>query len=192
MMENTDKDWHASVYENVPAIPLAHFFHVNDLNALQKRVIALTIGAEDGDTLGDAIESVSLAIKAIDEALHPEDLSPVPVPSRLAVAGMQRYGLVAEDIDQIIPPRGPSIIGGKVLRPPAQKVDAVNRPAHYDRFPIEPTYFAMTNALNWLEASVLKYICRYPYKNGEEDIRKARRCLIMYFKFLVGDPEWSK
>lgn len=77
-------------------------------------------------------------------------------------------------------------------KPMRQQGDMVHRPNHYTRFPLEPTHFAMEYGLNWCEGNTLKYICRFPFKNGIEDIRKAMRYVEMFIKFLDGDPNWSK
>ncbi|MBO6814568.1 MAG: DUF3310 domain-containing protein [Rhizobiaceae bacterium] len=84
-----------------------------------------------------------------------------------------------------------SLDSGSVVNNFNTEGDMVNRPNHYTRFEIEPTYMAMSNDLNWCEGNFLKYICRYPYKNGAEDLRKAMRYLEMYIKYLQGDTEWS-
>ncbi|MCC5780544.1 DUF3310 domain-containing protein [Nitratireductor sp. B36] len=68
----------------------------------------------------------------------------------------------------------------------------VNRPEHYDRFPIEPTFFIMENSIDWLRGNFLKYVCRFPYKNGIEDLRKAMRNLAMYVRWHDMDPSWSR
>lgn len=70
--------------------------------------------------------------------------------------------------------------------------DAVNLPAHYSRFKIEPIYFAEENGLGFLQSSILKYILRYPFKNGVEDLLKARRCLDMLIAKEQGNPDWWK
>jgi hypothetical protein len=70
--------------------------------------------------------------------------------------------------------------------------DAVNRPDHYERFPIEPTFFIMENGINWCLGNVLKYLCRFPFKNGVEDLRKAQRYLAMYVRFLDRKEDWSR
>lgn len=78
--------------------------------------------------------------------------------------------------------------------------DPVNRPGHYDRFPIEPTYaigeglfgFDIDPGDVWCLGNWLKYVCRYPYKAGSEDLRKAARYLTMYSSLRDGDPEWSR
>lgn len=76
--------------------------------------------------------------------------------------------------------------------PKREDGDKVHRPTHYDRFSIEPTYFAMENGLDWCRGNALKYIVRFPYKNGIEDLRKAQRYVAMYVKWLDGDKDWSK
>jgi hypothetical protein len=70
--------------------------------------------------------------------------------------------------------------------------DMVNKPSHYDRYPIEPTYFIIENGIDWLRGNFLKYVCRFPFKNGVEDLSKAARNLAMYIKYLDGDPSWSR
>lgn len=70
--------------------------------------------------------------------------------------------------------------------------DMVDRPNHYAQFTIEPFLFAMENQLDPCRFNALKYICRYRLKNGIEDLRKAKRCLVMYLGYVNGDQEWSK
>lgn len=70
--------------------------------------------------------------------------------------------------------------------------DMVDRPVHYDRIPIEPTFFAQEYGLDWVTANPLKYVCRFPFKNGIEDLRKTMRYNAMKIRWLDGDPEWSK
>lgn len=45
---------------------------------------------------------------------------------------------------------------------------------HYKQFAIQPLEFAHKNNLSFCQGNVIKYICRYPYKNGVEDLKKAR------------------
>ncbi|WP_284765066.1 DUF3310 domain-containing protein [Agrobacterium sp. CFBP2214] len=70
--------------------------------------------------------------------------------------------------------------------------DAVNRPDHYERFAIEPTFFARENGITWNLGNFLKYMCRFPFKNGVEDLRKAARYLAMEVRFLDGLQDWSR
>lgn len=70
--------------------------------------------------------------------------------------------------------------------------DMVVKPNHYTRFPLEPTQYAMEYSLNWCEGNALKYLCRFPFKNGVEDLKKAMRYVEMLLMFLDGHPRWSK
>lgn len=70
--------------------------------------------------------------------------------------------------------------------------DDVTLPSHYARYPIEPTFFAFEMNLDKFDFNMLKYICRYPFKNGVEDVRKAARYCEMSMKFYAGDPNWSR
>lgn len=75
---------------------------------------------------------------------------------------------------------------------PDHNGDMVDRPDHYAQFTIEPFLYAMENQLDPCRFNALKYICRYRLKNGIEDLKKAKRCLVMYLGFMNGDPGWSK
>ena len=45
--------------------------------------------------------------------------------------------------------------------------------SHYKNFKIQPIEFITANNLSFIQASIIKYICRYDKKNGKEDIGKA-------------------
>lgn len=80
--------------------------------------------------------------------------------------------------------------------PERRTTDMVNQPIHYARMPMEPTYFlgelrSLGFDLCWTIENFLKYVCRYRFKNGIEDLRKASRNLAMEIKRLDGDPKWS-
>ena len=74
------------------------------------------------------------------------------------------------------PPRG-----GAPGNSPCIEHDNVNHPAHYTAGGIE-CIDAIASALTcqkdpmqaWLTGQVLKYMWRWPLKNGKEDLRKAR------------------
>ena len=51
--------------------------------------------------------------------------------------------------------------------------DNIN-PNHYKQGNIEVIDFILDQKLNYLEGNVIKYISRYKYKNGLEDLNKAR------------------
>ena len=65
-----------------------------------------------------------------------------------------------------------------------KKEDMVNHPAHYNKAGIE-TIDAIGAATNegfkyYLQGNILKYIWRYEYKNGVEDLEKAQWYLNRY------------
>lgn len=59
----------------------------------------------------------------------------------------------------------------------AGSYNVISSPAHYARFKIQPIDFIEANGLDFLQASVLKYLVRFPFKNGVEDLHKARDML---------------
>jgi len=58
---------------------------------------------------------------------------------------------------------------------------AVAAQQHYTNSKIQHMQFAQENGLGWCEGNVTKYITRYKYKNGIEDLRKAAS----YLKALI-------
>ena len=44
---------------------------------------------------------------------------------------------------------------------------------------IQPSKFVIENKLLFPEGSVIKYICRHPYKGGKEDLEKAKHFIDM-------------
>lgn len=71
--------------------------------------------------------------------------------------------------------------------------DAVFKPDHYDRYPMEPTYFIVeSGGFHWCIENFIKYVARYRFKNGVEDLRKAMRNLAMYVQWLDQNPRWSR
>jgi Protein of unknwon function (DUF3310). len=67
---------------------------------------------------------------------------------------------------------------------------AVVLPNHYARFKIEPITFICENKLDFFQGNIVKYVCRHDAKNGVEDLKKAKRYLEMYIKFIQDDPTW--
>jgi Protein of unknwon function (DUF3310) len=45
---------------------------------------------------------------------------------------------------------------------------------HYMQFTIQPIEFITKNSIPYIEANVIKYICRHKMKNGKEDLLKAK------------------
>ena len=44
--------------------------------------------------------------------------------------------------------------------------------SHYKRFVIQPYEFISKNNLSFFQGCVVKYVCRYLFKNKEEDLQK--------------------
>nr|DAU10989.1 MAG TPA: nucelotide kinase [Caudoviricetes sp.] len=45
--------------------------------------------------------------------------------------------------------------------------------SHYSRLKIEPIDLMVKLKFNWFQGEILKYVSRFRYKNGKEDLRKA-------------------
>jgi len=69
--------------------------------------------------------------------------------------------------------------GETVCVPEERASDAVFRPSHYARWPVEPVSFIAYNGLDFLTGNCVKYLMRHDAKNGIEDLYKARRYLDM-------------
>lgn len=57
---------------------------------------------------------------------------------------------------------------------PLSKKDNVNEPQHYTQGKIQPIDYIIANDIGFLAGNVVKYITRYKYKNGQEDLKKAQ------------------
>ena len=73
-----------------------------------------------------------------------------------------------------------------------EKVDMVNSPAHYNKAGIETIDIIQSVTGDgfeaYLQGNILKYMCRYKYKNGLEDLEKAQWYLNRLIEInLVGD-----
>ena len=72
------------------------------------------------------------------------------------------------------------------------ELDMVNSPAHYNKAGIET--IDMIESVTgdgfeaYLQGNILKYLCRYKYKNGVEDLRKANWYLNRLIK-TIGEDE---
>ena len=53
--------------------------------------------------------------------------------------------------------------------------------SHYKDMKIQPWEFIAANGLDFFQGSVISYVCRYPYKGGVDDLRKAQH----YIEFLI-------
>jgi hypothetical protein len=54
---------------------------------------------------------------------------------------------------------------------------------HYKNMKIQPTEFIHANDIPFIEANVIKYVCRHRHKNGLEDIKKAIHFLQLLIEF---------
>tara|TARA_R100001594_G_scaffold2676_5_gene10537 strand:- start:15 stop:263 length:249 start_codon:yes stop_codon:yes gene_type:complete len=61
--------------------------------------------------------------------------------------------------------------------------------SHYKKMKIQPSEFVIENKLLFPEGSVIKYICRHPYKNGKEDLLKAIHFIEMIIERDYKDPD---
>ena len=67
--------------------------------------------------------------------------------------------------------------------------DVINRPTHYTQGGIEPLEYIIENKLNFLEGNIVKYVSRYKFKNGVEDLRKAAFYLDRLIKLYIDKGE---
>ena len=51
--------------------------------------------------------------------------------------------------------------------------EQVINPPHYQQGSIEVIDFILDQNFNYLEGNIIKYVSRYKYKNGLEDLKKA-------------------
>ena len=60
----------------------------------------------------------------------------------------------------------------------------MNTPSHYD-LNIQPVDYIIANDIPFCEGNVIKYISRWKYKNGLDDLKKARH----YIDMLIVEAE---
>ena len=54
---------------------------------------------------------------------------------------------------------------------------------HYQQFKIQPVEFCYKNNIPYLEATAIKYLCRWREKNGIEDLEKAKHYIDLLIEF---------
>lgn len=54
---------------------------------------------------------------------------------------------------------------------------------HYKQFAIQPIEFINANNLSYMQGNVIKYVVRYPFKNGLTDLEKAKHYIKMLIEF---------
>ena len=55
--------------------------------------------------------------------------------------------------------------------------EEVTNPKHYNELKSEPLDYIIANELDFLEGNIVKYVSRYTYKGGVNDLLKARTFL---------------
>ena len=60
---------------------------------------------------------------------------------------------------------------------------------HYKEFRIQPIEFIEGNNLGFAVGNVIKYVCRYKYKNGKEDLLKAKHYIELLIELEYGKEE---
>lgn len=77
------------------------------------------------------------------------------------------------------------------LKEAEENTDMVNSPAHYNKAGIETIDIIQSvtgdGFETYLQGNILKYMCRYKYKNGVEDLEKARWYLNRLIETKVGE-----
>lgn len=60
---------------------------------------------------------------------------------------------------------------------------------HYKEFRIQPIEFIEGNDLGFSVGNIIKYVCRYKYKNGKEDLLKARHYIDLLIELEYGNEK---
>ena len=63
---------------------------------------------------------------------------------------------------------------------------------HYKQFKIQPVEFIHINRLGYIVGNIIKYVCRYRFKNGVEDLRKARHYIDMLIEQEVKEDSVAR
>ena len=58
--------------------------------------------------------------------------------------------------------------------------------SHYKDMLIQPVEFIVKNNIAFLEANVIKYVCRHRSKNGLEDLKKAEHYIQLAKELYYG------
>ena len=68
--------------------------------------------------------------------------------------------------------------------------DNIKNPKHYATWKIEPIQFIVENEIPYAEGNIIKYVMRWKYKNGLEDLHKAKEYLDILIKdeMKKGEP----
>jgi hypothetical protein len=64
--------------------------------------------------------------------------------------------------------------------------------SHYKFFKIQPYEFISKNDLSFFQGNVIKYVVRYPYKNGVEDLQKIIHYCQLEILKIQDEPNQKK
>lgn len=70
--------------------------------------------------------------------------------------------------------------------------DPVKHPNHYTQGKIEVIDFIKDQKMSYCEGNVIKYVSRYKFKNGLEDLKKARQYLDWLIEENTSEKDDSK
>ena len=54
---------------------------------------------------------------------------------------------------------------------------------HYKKFKIQPVEFCHVNGIPYIEATAIKYLCRWRDKGGLQDLEKAKHFIELLIQF---------
>lgn len=60
---------------------------------------------------------------------------------------------------------------------------------HYKSFKIQPVEFCQINKLDYCTSNVIKYVCRHAFKNGLQDLEKAKHYIDLLIQMEYGDDK---
>lgn len=60
---------------------------------------------------------------------------------------------------------------------------------HYRHMKLQPIDFIMANNLGFCVGNIIKYVVRYPYKNGKEDLLKAQHTINRLIQHYYGNQD---
>lgn len=63
---------------------------------------------------------------------------------------------------------------------------------HYKEFEIQPIEFCEKNKLTACQSNIIKYVCRFKFKDGIKDLEKAQHYLALLKEFEYGEKNEIK
>lgn len=61
--------------------------------------------------------------------------------------------------------------------------------SHYKSLKIQPVEYAHANGMGFIEGNIVKYISRYKWKHGKEDLEKIKHCVDLLIELEYGNKE---